>query len=179
MRQLLIRSYLEFCQQYWLHCRWDKISLEGTDDLHSKDKTVAQQQHSTVIPQLSRAQILQQRHNAKKTLCVCVFMCVQGQAFPLPPTLCPLSLQSPAFISPRSRIQFATSYRPLLPLAAEQHTINTDFTWQLANNSMSYNYWAKDRRWEEGGEGMAVVCAHVRCEWCSWVSVWYWSYVYV
>lgn len=48
MKQLLIRSYLEFSQQYWLHCRWDKISLEGTGDLHRKDKTVAQQkpQHS-------------------------------------------------------------------------------------------------------------------------------------
>ena len=160
MRQLLIRSYLKFCQQYWPHCRWDKISLEGTDDLHSKDKTVAQQQHRTVIPQLSRAQILQQRHKAQKTLyvclcascvcvCVCVRACVHGQASLLPPTQCPLSLQSPAFISPRSRIQFATSYIPLLPLAAVQHTINTDFTWQLANNSMSLNYCdgtAKDRR---------------------------------
>ncbi len=78
MRQLLIRSYLEFCQQYRLHCRWDKISLEGTDDLHSKDKTVAQQQQITVIPQLSRAQILQQRHNSKKTLhvCLCVSRCM-------------------------------------------------------------------------------------------------------
>ncbi|KAI9547898.1 hypothetical protein NQZ68_012915 [Dissostichus eleginoides] len=48
-------------------CGWDKISLEGTNDLHSKDKTVAQQQHSTAIPQLSRAHILQQRSNAKNT----------------------------------------------------------------------------------------------------------------
>lgn len=72
MRQLLIWSYLEFCQQYWLHCRWDKISLEGTDDLHSKDKTLALQKHSTVILQLSRAQILQPRHNTGKTLYVCL-----------------------------------------------------------------------------------------------------------
>lgn len=114
--------------------------------------------------------------NAKKPLraCVCVCVCahVHRQAFPLPPTQCPLPLQSPAFISASSRIQFATSYILLLPLAAVQHAINTDFTWQLANNSMSLDYWgrtAKDRRWERGrsecGCGLPRVCS----EWCSWV----------
>lgn len=144
MKQLLIRSYSEFSQQYWLHCRWDKISLEGTDDLHSKDKTVAQQKHNTVIPQLSGAQNLQPRRNTEKTLRVRVYVCacVCGRAgiFTSTHTHCLLSLQSTAL---GGRIQFETSYIPLLPLAAVQHTINTDFTLQLANNSMSYSYWAR------------------------------------
>lgn len=37
-----------------------------------KDKTVAQQQHSTVIPELSRANILQHRQSSEKILCVCL-----------------------------------------------------------------------------------------------------------
>lgn len=69
MRQLLIWSCSDSCQPYWLHCRSDKISSEGTDDLHSKDKTAA---HSTVIPQLSRAQTLQQRCNSENVhVCTC------------------------------------------------------------------------------------------------------------
>lgn len=50
---------------------------------------------------------------------------------------------------PCGEIQFVISSILLLSVAAVQHTINTDFARQLANNSMSYNYWArttKDRR---------------------------------
>lgn len=88
-------SILEFFRQYRLHCRWDKISLEGTDDLHSKDKTVAQQQHSTMIPQLSGAQIPQQRPRVCLCVCVCAF----------PPTQCLLSLQFPSFVSEESSVR--------------------------------------------------------------------------
>lgn len=70
-RLLLPKLFGKFCPQYWLHCRWDKILLEGSDDLHSKDKTAVEQKHSAVIPQLSRAHVLQPRCNTEKTLSVC------------------------------------------------------------------------------------------------------------
>lgn len=88
-----------------------KISLEGTSDLHSKDKTAAQRQRNTVIPQVSRAKILQWRQNSEEILHVC--LCVHELTFPLPPTQCPLSLQSPVFIRPSRKFQHTN---PPLPI---------------------------------------------------------------
>lgn len=75
MRELLIRSYLEFCQQYRLHCRWDKISLEGTSDLQGQDSGSTAAQHSdprTLQGKHSPAQTEQW----KDTVCVFVWACM-------------------------------------------------------------------------------------------------------
>lgn len=60
MKKLQIQSYFKFCQQYWLQYSWDKVSMEGSDDLHSKDEA------ATVILLHSRPQSLHRGVNCKK-----------------------------------------------------------------------------------------------------------------
>lgn len=138
----------EFCPQYWPHCGWDKISLEGSDDLHSKDETVGQQKHSAVIPQLSGAHVLQPRCNTEKTLSVSLCGgCIWVQAYPPPPTQA-FYLRSCLPSHDQRRSPLGDQLHAALAWADARPAVNTDFTWQLIDNWMSYGCWTRTGMWE-------------------------------
>lgn len=130
--------------------------MEGSGDLHSKDKTVGSTEADPAPLQgtKSAAEAPQLKgHCARAQGCMC-----DTGVFPHLPTRCLLSLQAAALAG---RIQPETDHIPPLPLAAVQNAINTDLRPQLANNSMSHSYWGRtagDRERDGGGAASSATC---------------------